>query len=127
MFDNFLTFCLLCFFGPFFIGIALLLIDGREGRQRANLEQKIQERILEQKERILEQKRELNKKRIIEAEKRAAIHKSLRPSREELERKRQEELIEENRKRLASKQPEDDSELAKLRRLKEDWLEDKIE
>ena len=120
MFDNFLTFCLLCFFGPFFIGIAVLLIDGREGRQRANLEQKIQER-------ILEQKRGSNKKQIIEAEKRAAIHKSLRPSREELERKRQEELIEENRKRLASKQPEDDSELAKLQRLKEDWLEDKIE
>jgi hypothetical protein len=78
-------------------------------------------------EEILEQKRELNKKQIIEAEKRAAIHKSLRPSREELERKRQEELIEENRKRLASKQPDDDSELARLQRLKADWLEDKIE
>ena len=75
-------------------------------------------------ERILEHKRE---KRIVEVKKRAEIHKSLYPSREEVERKRQEELIEENRKRLASKQPEDDSELAKLQRLKEDWLKDKIE
>lgn len=84
----------------------------------------LQERI--KQERILEHKRELNRKRIVEVEKRAEIHKSLYPSREEVERKRQEELIEENRKRLASKQPEDDSELAKLQRLKEDWLEDKI-
>ena len=100
---------------PFYMWIAGLIMDWAEGRQRAKYE------------RILEQKRGSNKKQIIEAEKRAAIHKSLRPSREELERKRQEELIEENRKRLASKQPEDDSELAKLQRLKEDWLEDKIE
>ena len=66
--DNFLIFCLLCFFSPLFLGIAVLLIDGREGRQRANLEQKIQER-------ILEQKRGSNKKQINNADRRAAIQR----------------------------------------------------
>jgi hypothetical protein len=110
--QNLLIFAL---FSVLFFPFLMWLYGFEEKRERAKQEE------------ILEQKRELNKKRIIEAEKRAAIHKSLRPSREELERKRQEELIEENRKRLASKQPDDDSELARLQRLKADWLEDKIE
>ena len=93
---TFIKLVLYCFLGlPVFMWIYGLLEGFEEKRKRAK------------QERILEQKRGSNKKQIIEAEKRAAIHKSLRPSREELERKRQEELIEENRKRLASKQPEE--------------------